>query len=158
MGYNYELKDGETEWTVFYPDDWRDREKAVYSNPQGVDISALPAVEYKYFDRFREISVEHQSGQISKEEFQEKLRLIRKDYEADLNVFTDAMAERYGHQQRIKKSEVLLSRLSKGEYADISDAFAIAVQCISEMREESTTQKAIMAKAKEKGVISSRES
>lgn len=154
MGYNYELKDGESEWTVFYPDDWRDREKEVYSNPQGVDISALPAVEYKYFDRFREISVEHQSGQISKEEFQERLKHIRKDYEADMNVYADAMTERYGHQQRVKRSEMLLSRLSKGEYADISEAFGIAVKCISEMRQEDVTQKAIMAKAKAKGVIS----
>lgn len=154
MGYNYELKEGETEWTVFYPDNWRDREKEVYSDPENVDISALPAVEYKYFDRFREISMEHKSGQISRDEFQERLRAIRKDYETDMNVYTNAMTERYAQQQRVKNSEVLLSKLSKGEYADISEAFAIAVKCISDMRQEDVTGKTIIAKAKEKGLIS----
>jgi len=151
--YNYELKAGETEWTVFYPDNWRDREKEVYSNPQGVDISALPAVEYKYFDRFREISVELQSKLITRDEFQEKLRLIRKDYEADLNIFVNAMSERYAHQERMKASGEQLIRLTKGDYADISEAFLIALKCISDMRMEYVSQKAIVAKAKEKGVI-----
>ena len=154
MGYNYELKDGETEWTIFYPDDWRDREKKIYSDPENADISALPAAEYKYFDRFREISMEHRTKQISRDEFQEKLRVIRKDYETDMNVYVNAMSERYAQQQRVKNSEVLLSKLCKGEYSDISEAFSIAIKCISDMRQENVTGKTITAKAKEKGLIS----
>ena len=154
MGYKYELKNGETEWTVNYPGEWRDREKEVFSNPETVDISTLPAVEYKYFDRFREISMEYKAKQINKEEFQDRLKLIRKDYETDMNLYVDAMAERYGHQQRIKNSEALLPKLTKGEYSDLGEAFKIAVQCIAEMREENVTFKAIVAKAAEKGLIS----
>ena len=154
MGYNYELKDGETEWTVYYPDDWRDREKKIYSDPENADISALPAAEYKYFDRFREISMEHRAGQISRDEFQDKLRVIRKDYETDMNVYVNAMSEQYAQQQRVKNSGELLSKLCKGEYSDISEAFAIAVKCISDMRQEDGTGKTIIAKAKEKGLIS----
>ena len=154
MGYNYELKDGETEWTVYYPDDWRDREKKIYSDPENADISALPAAEYKYFDRFREISMEHRTGQISRDEFQDKLRVIRKDYETDMNVYVNAMSERYAQQQRVKNSGELLSKLCKGEYADISEAFSISIKCISDMRQEDVTGKTIIAKAKEKGLIS----
>ncbi len=154
MRYNYELKDGETEWTVFYPDDWRDREKKIYSDPENADISSLPAAEYKYFDRFREISMEHRTGQISRDEFQDRLRVIRKDYETDMNVYINAMTERYAQQQRVKNSEVLLAKLSKGEYTDITEAFKIAVQCISDMRQENVTQKSILAKANERGLIS----
>ena len=98
--------------------------------------------------------MEHKSGQISRDEFQERLRVIRKDYETDMNVYTNAMTERYAQQQRVKNSEVLLSKLSKGEYADISEAFGIAVKCISDMRQEDVTGKTIIAKAKEKGLIS----
>ena len=78
--------------------------------------------------------------------------MIRKDYETDMNVYTNAMTERYAQQQRVKNSEVLLSKLSKGEYTDISEAFAIAVKCISDMRQEDVTGKTIIAKAKEKGL------
>lgn len=153
MEYKYELKEGETQWTVTYPDDWRDREKAVYADPENVDISALPAAEYKYFDRFREISMEHKTGHISREEFQDKLRIIRKDYEADINIFIDAMAERYGQQQRMKKSGEMTTRLSKGEYGSLSEAFVLAVRCISAMRCEDITEKAIISKAREKGLL-----
>ena len=153
MEIDYSLREGDPGWSVCYPDDWRDREKKIYSDPHGADISSLPSTEYKYFDRFREISVEHQSGMISKEEFQGKLRRIRRDYEIDMSVYVNALFANYEHQENIKKSGEIITKLTKGEYADMYEAFMLALQCISAMREENLTEKSIISKAKEKMII-----
>lgn len=131
--------------SIFDTAEWKEREKRLYTLPDS-DIEDCGAVEYKYFSRFRDLCAEYARTN-SKDDFQRRLRVIRKDYEREAANEACARAVYGKYQDNIKLCGERLTRLTKGDYSSLAEAFTLAVGCISDMRGEMVTEKAILRNA-----------
>lgn len=143
--YKFYNQEDATKWEVVFSDKWREQEKKIFADPVNADISDQRPADYKYFDKFRELSMEYkQNG--NKEEFQQKLALIRADLQNDSCDEVNAIIAYAERQNDIKKSGEYCKTLAKGEFADEHEALKIALQCISALRGETVTEKTVLQK------------
>jgi hypothetical protein len=143
--YNFSYLDGSTRWEIVLSEKWREMEKKIFTDPVNVDITDQRPVDYKYFDRFRELAMEYKQNS-NKEGFQQKLALIRADLQKDSSDEANAIIAYTERQNDIRKSDEYCKTLAKGKFVSEHEALEIALHCISALRGEAVTEKTVLQK------------
>lgn len=65
-------------------DEIRGWQISINSNPVGTDISKVEPVAYKFLDQYRELIMQYKGGYKTKEECQSIGKLLRKEYEENM--------------------------------------------------------------------------
>lgn len=121
----------------------RDWQIAINTDPMNTDISRLEPVAYKFLDQYRELIMEYKQGNKSKEECQKIGKLLRKEYEENMQAIGRYTEFNKRYADNVKASEALMSEMNKSVY-DIKGTLQIALRVISLMRGEDISEKTIL--------------
>ena len=116
---------------------------AINSDPVKTDISRLEPVAYKFLDQYRELIMQFKGGYKSKEECQKTGKLLRKEYEENMQAVGRYTEFNKNYQDNIKASEALMAEMNKGVY-NAEDTLQIALKVISLLRGEDVSEKTIL--------------
>ena len=124
-------------------DEIRGWQISINSDPVNTDISRLEPVAYKFLDRYRELIMLYKNGEKTKEECQEIGKLLRKEYEENMQAVGRYTEFNKNYQDNIKASEALMAEMNKGVY-NAEDTLQIALKVISLLRGEDVSEKTIL--------------
>ena len=124
-------------------DEIRGWQISINADPVNTDISRLEPVAYKFLDRYRELIMLYKNGEKTKEECQEIGKLLRKEYEENLQAVGRYTEFNKKYQDNIKASEALMAEMNKGVY-NVEDTLQIALKVISLLRGEEVSEKTIL--------------
>ena len=116
---------------------------SINSDPVNTDISRIEPVAYKFLDRYRELIMLYKNGEKTKEECQEIGKLLRKEYEENMQAVGRYTEFNKKYQDNIKASEALMAEMNKGVY-NVEDTLQIALKVISLLRGEDVSEKTIL--------------
>lgn len=116
---------------------------SINSDPVNTDISRIEPVAYKFLDRYRELIMLYKSGEKTKEECQEVGKLLRKEYEENMQAVGRYTEFNKKYQDNIKASEALMVEMMKPTY-NTEDTLQIALKVISLLRGEEVSEKTIL--------------
>lgn len=124
-------------------DEIRGWQISINSNPAGTDISKIEPVAYKFLDQYRELIMQYKGGYKTKEECQSIGKLLRKEYEENMQAVGRYTEFNQKYAENVKFSEALISEMNKSVYS-IEDTLRIALRAISLMRGEDVSEKTIL--------------
>ena len=124
-------------------DEIRGWQISINAGPVNTDISRLEPVAYKFLDRYRELIMLYKNGEKTKEECQEIGKLLRKEYEENMQAVGRYTEFNKKYQDNIKASEALMAEMNKGVY-NVEDTLQIALKVISLLRGEDVSEKTIL--------------
>ena len=124
-------------------DEIRGWQISINADPVNTDISRLEPVAYKFLDRYRELIMLYKNGEKTKEECQEIGKLLRKEYEENMQAVGRYTEFNKKYQDNIKASEALMAEMNKGVY-NAEDTLQIALKVISLLRGEDVSEKTIL--------------
>lgn len=124
-------------------DEIRGWQIAINSDPVKTDISRLEPVAYKFLDQYRELIMQFKGGYKSKEECQNLGKLLRKEYEENMQAVGKYTEFNKNYQDNIKASGALIAEMNKGVY-NAEDTLQIALKVISLLRGEDVSEKTIL--------------
>ena len=124
-------------------DEIRGWQISINADPVNTDISRLEPVAYKFLDRYRELIMLYKNGEKTKEECQEIGKLLRKEYEENMQAVGRYTEFNKNYQDNIKASEALMAEMNKGVY-NAEDTLQIALKVISLLRGEDVSEKTIL--------------
>ena len=124
-------------------DEIRGWQISINADPVNTDISRLEPVAYKFLDRYRELIMLYKNGEKTKEECQEIGKLLRKEYEENMQAVGRYTEFNKKYQDNIKASEALMAEMNKGVY-NVEDTLQIALKVISLLRGEEVSEKTIL--------------
>lgn len=124
-------------------DEIRGWQISINADPVNTDISRLEPVAYKFLDRYRELIMLYKNGEKTKEECQEIGKLLRKEYEENMQAVGRYTEFNKNYQDNIKASEALMAEMNKGVY-NVEDTLQIALKVISLLRGEDVSEKTIL--------------
>ena len=124
-------------------DEIRGWQISINADPVNTDISRLEPVAYKFLDRYRELIMLYKNGEKTKEECQEVGKLLRKEYEENMQAVGRYTEFNKNYQDNIKASEALMAEMNKGVY-NVEDTLQIALKVISLLRGEDVSEKTIL--------------
>lgn len=124
-------------------DEIRGWQISINSNPVGTDISKVEPVAYKFLDQYRELIMQYKGGYKTKEECQSIGKLLRKEYEENMQAVGRYTEFNQKYAENVKFSEALISEMNKSVYS-IEDTLRIALRAISLMRGEDVSEKTIL--------------
>ena len=124
-------------------DEIRGWQISINADPVNTDISRLEPVAYKFLDRYRELIMLYKNGEKTKEECQEIGKLLRKEYEENMQAVGRYTEFNKKYQDNIKASEALMAEMNKGVY-NAEDTLQIALKVISLLRGEGFSEKTIL--------------
>lgn len=124
-------------------DEIRGWQISINADPVNTDISRLEPVAYKFLDRYRELIMLYKNGEKTKEECQEIGKLLRKEYEENMQAVGRYTEFNKKYQDNIKASEALMAEMNKGVY-NVEDTLQIALKVISLLRGEDVSEKTIL--------------
>lgn len=116
---------------------------SINADPVNTDISRLEPVSYKFLDRYRELIMLYKSGEKTKEECQEIGKLLRKEYEENMQAVGRYTEFNKKYQDNIKASDALMIEMMKSTY-NTEDTLQIALKVISLLRGEEVSEKTIL--------------
>lgn len=116
---------------------------SINSDPVNTDISRIEPVAYKFLDQYRELIMEFKSGHKSKEKCQEIGKLLRKEYEENMQAAGRYTEFNKKYQDNIKASDALMIEMMKSTY-NTEDTLQIALKVISLLRGEEVSEKTIL--------------
>lgn len=124
-------------------DEIRGWQVSISTDPMNTDISRLEPVAYKFLDQYRELIMEYKQGSKSKEECQEIGKLLRKEYEENMQAIGRYTEFNKKYQDNIKASNALIIEMTKSTY-NTEDTLQIALKVISLLRGEEVSEKTIL--------------
>ena len=124
-------------------DEIRGWQISINADPVNTDISRLEPVAYKFLDRYRELIMLYKKGEKTKEECQEVGKLLRKEYEENLQAVGRYTEFNKKYQDNIKASNALIIEMTKSTY-NTEDTLQIALKVISLLRGEEVSEKTIL--------------
>ena len=124
-------------------DEIRGWQISINADPVNTDISKLEPVAYKFLDRYRELIMLYKKGEKTKEECQEVGKLLRKEYEENMQAVGRYTEFNKKYQDNIKASDALMIEMMKSTY-NIEDTLQIALKVISLLRGEEVSEKTIL--------------
>ena len=124
-------------------DEIRGWQISINADPVNTDISRLEPVAYKFLDRYRELIMLYKSGKKTKEEFQKAGKLLRKEYEENMQAVGRYTEFNKKYQDNIKASDALMIEMMKSTY-NTEDTLQIALKVISLLRGEEVSEKTIL--------------
>ena len=124
-------------------DEIRGWQISINADPVNTDISRLEPVAYKFLDRYRELIMLYKSGEKTKEECQEVGKLLRKEYEENMQAVGRYTEFNKKYQDNIKASDALMIEMMKSTY-NTEDTLQIALKVISLLRGEEISEKTIL--------------
>ena len=124
-------------------DEIRGWQISINADPVNTDISRLEPVAYKFLDRYRELIMLYKNGEKTKEECQEIGKLLRKEYEENMQAVGRYTEFNKKYQDNIKASEALMAEMNKGVY-NVEDTLQIALNVISPLRGKDVSEKTIL--------------
>ena len=124
-------------------DEIRGWQISINADPVNTDISRLEPVAYKFLDRYRELIMLYKSGEKTKEECQEVGKLLRKEYEENMQAVGRYSEFNKKYQDNIKASDALMIEMMKSTY-NTEDTLQIALKVISLLRGEEVSEKTIL--------------
>lgn len=124
-------------------DEIRGWQISINSDPVNTDISRLEPVAYKFLDRYRELIMLYKNGEKTKEECQEVGKLLRKEYEENMQAVGRYTEFNKKYQDNIKASDALVIEMMKSTY-NTEDTLQIALKVISLLRGEEVSEKTIL--------------
>ena len=116
---------------------------SINSDPVNTDISRLEPVSYKFLDQYRELIMLYKNGDKSKEECQDIGKLLRKEYEENMQAVGRYTEFNKKYQDNIKASEALMVEMMKPTY-NTEDTLQLALKVISLLRGEEISEKTIL--------------
>ena len=116
---------------------------SINADPVNTDISRLEPVSYKFLDQYRELIMLYKSGEKTKEECQEIGKLIRKEYEENMQAVGRYTEFNKKYQDNIKASDALMIEMMKPTY-NTEDTLQLALKVISLLRGEEISEKTIL--------------
>ena len=124
-------------------DEIRGWQISINADPVNTDISKLEPVAYKFLDRYRELIMLYKKGEKTKEECQEVGKLLRKEYEENMQAVGRYTEFNKKYQDNIKASDALMIEMMKSTY-NTEDTLQIALKVISLLRGEEVSEKTIL--------------
>ena len=124
-------------------DEIRGWQISINADPVNTDISRLEPVAYKFLDRYRELIMLYKSGEKTKEKCQEVGKLLRKEYEENMQAVGRYTEFNKKYQDNIKASDALMIEMMKSTY-NTEDTLQIALKVISLLRGEDVSEKTIL--------------
>ena len=124
-------------------DEIRGWQISINADPVNTDISRLEPVAYKFLDRYRELIMLYKNGEKTKEECQEVGKLLRKEYEENMQAVGRYTEFNKKYQDNIKASDALMIEMMKSTY-NTEDTLQIALKVISLLRGEEISEKTIL--------------
>ena len=124
-------------------DEIRGWQISINADPVNTDISRLEPVAYKFLDRYRELIMLYKSGEKTKEECQKVGKLLRKEYEENMQAVGRYTEFNKKYQDNIKASDALMIEMMKSTY-NTEDTLQIALKVISLLRGEEVSEKTIL--------------
>ena len=124
-------------------DEIRGWQISINADPVNTDISRLEPVAYKFLDRYRELIMLYKSGEKTKEKCQEVGKLLRKEYEENMQAVGRYTEFNKKYQDNIKASDALMIEMMKSTY-NTEDTLQIALKVISLLRGEEVSEKTIL--------------
>ena len=124
-------------------DEIRGWQISINADPVNTDISRLEPVAYKFLDRYRELIMLYKSGEKTKEECQGVGKLLRKEYEENMQAVGRYTEFNKKYQDNIKASDALMIEMMKSTY-NTEDTLQIALKVISLLRGEEVSEKTIL--------------
>ena len=97
-------------------DEIRGWQISINADPVNTDISRLEPVAYKFLDRYRELIMLYKNGEKTKEECQEIGKLLRKEYEENMQAVGRYTEFNKKYQDNIKASDALMIEMMKSTY------------------------------------------
>lgn len=116
---------------------------SINADPVNTDISRLEPVSYKFLDQYRELIMLYKSGEKTKEECQEIGKLLRKEYEENMQAVGRYTEFNKKYQDNIKASGALMVEMMKHTY-NTEDTLQLALKVISLLRGEDISEKTIL--------------
>ena len=124
-------------------DEIRGWQISINADPVNTDISRLEPVAYKFLDRYRELIMLYKNGEKTKEECQGVGKLLRKEYEENMQAVGRYTEFNKKYQDNIKASDALMIEMMKSTY-NTEDTLQIALKVISLLRGEEVSEKTIL--------------
>ena len=124
-------------------DEIRGWQISINADPVNTDISRLEPVAYKFLDRYRELIMLYKNGEKTKEECQEVGKLLRKEYEENMQAVGRYTEFNKNYQDNIKASDALMIEMMKSTYNSL-DTLQIALKVVSLLRGEEVSEKIIL--------------
>ena len=124
-------------------DEIRGWQISINADPVNTDISRLEPVAYKFLDRYRELIMLYKNGEKTKEECQKVGKLLRKEYEENMQAVGRYTEFNKKYQDNIKASDALMIEMMKSTY-NTEDTLQIALKVISLLRGEEVSEKTIL--------------
>ena len=124
-------------------DEIRGWQISINADPVNTDISRLEPVAYKFLDRYRELIMLYKNGEKTKEECQEVVKLLCKEYEENMQAVGRYTEFNKKYQDNIKASNALIIEMTKSTY-NTEDTLQIALKVISLLRGEEVSEKTIL--------------
>ena len=124
-------------------DEIRGWQISINADPVNTDISRLEPVAYKFLDRYRELIMLYKNGEKTKEKCQEIGKLLRKEYEENMQAVGRYTEFNKKYQDNIKASDALMIEMMKSIY-NTEDTLQIALKVISLLRGEEVSEKTIL--------------
>ena len=124
-------------------DEIRGWQISINADPVNTDISRLEPVAYKFLDRYRELIMLYKNGEKTKVECQEIGKLLRKEYEENMQAVGRYTEFNKKYQDNIKASDALMIEMMKSTY-NTEDTLQIALKVISLLRGEDVSEKTIL--------------
>ena len=124
-------------------DEIRGWQISINADPVNTDISRLEPVAYKFLDRYRELIMLYKNGEKTKEKCQEIGKLLRKEYEENMQAVGRYTEFNKKYQDNIKASDALMIEMMKSTY-NTEDTLQIALKVISLLRGEEVSEKTIL--------------
>ena len=124
-------------------DEIRGWQISINADPVNTDISRLEPVAYKFLDRYRELIMLYKNGEKTKEECQEIGKLLRKEYEENMQAVGRYTEFNKKYHDNIKASDALMIEMMKSTY-NTEDTLQIALKVISLLRGEEVSEKTIL--------------
>ena len=124
-------------------DEIRGWQISINADPVNTDISRLEPVAYNYLDRYRELIMLYKNGEKTKEECQEIGKLLRKEYEENMQAVGRYTEFNKKYQDNIRASNALMIEMMKSTY-NTDDTLQISLKVISLLRGEEVSEKTIL--------------
>ena len=124
-------------------DEIRGWQISINADPVNTDISRLEPVAYKFLDRYRELIMLYKNGEKTKEECQEIGKILRREYEENMQAVGRYTEFNKKYQDNIKASDALMIEMMKSTY-NTEDTLQIALKVISLLRGEEVSEKTIL--------------
>lgn len=124
-------------------DEIRGWQISINADPVNTDISRLEPVAYKFLDRYRELIMLYKNGEKTKVECQEIGKVLRKEYEENMQAVGRYTEFNKKYQDNIKASDALMIEMMKSTY-NTEDTLQIALKVISLLRGEEVSEKTIL--------------